>query len=147
MKSLLMALGAFFLARPMISILLVLMAIALGTVAFVMPAMKEKEEKKKGDRWEEKRMALERKRLERKNDLVNLLYEKGFLTDDEHCCLLHSNIYSGNRYIIADPYRVCFQDSALSAPFLDVYTDDDNKLVIRTVEEGDVVDSSVEYYK
>jgi hypothetical protein len=80
-----------------------------------------------------------------KNDFVNLLYEKGYLTDDEHRCLLTGTVYNGKRYIVVDPCRAFFKDSQVSGPFLTIFTghNNKNKLCISIVENGNVVDSSV----
>ncbi len=79
---------------------------------------------------------------EAKNDFVNLLYEKGYLTEKEHRCLLTGIVYNGKRYINVYSDRAWFKDNKMSAPFLLILRQP-HKLDITILENGRTVDSSV----
>jgi hypothetical protein len=121
------------------SILLVLM-IVLGVL--VVAAIKEEKKGKKetkeetDDGWKEK------------NDFVNLLYEKGYLTDDERRCLLLSCSYNGSRYIIVSDGAASFRDSIMDdRPFLAIYKKESNKeLYISVIKNRNVADVSIVKY-
>lgn len=76
-----------------------------------------------------------------KNDFVNLLFELGYITEDEHRCLLLSNNYDGNRYILVSAQAASFRDSKLSSPFLKIVKTE-NRIFVTAIENGRTVDSS-----
>jgi hypothetical protein len=85
---------------------------------------------------------MEKKNLKAKNDFVNLLYGKGYLTDDEHSCLLTGTAYSGKRYIEVVYLGIAwFKDSEMSLPFLKI-TKIADRVLISVIENGIAVDSS-----
>ena len=77
-----------------------------------------------------------------KNDFVNLLFELGYITENEHRCLLLSNNYDGNRYISVGPNRALFKDSKMSFPFLKIVKAE-HRILITVIENGRTVDSMV----
>lgn len=78
---------------------------------------------------------------EMKNDFVNLLFGKGYLTEDEHRALLLGTKYNGKRYINVCADRIWFKDDEMSDPFLSIVKGS-CKLYITILEKGIIVDSS-----